>query len=259
MQSGASLREGSLEFLNQWKEQETFLKETSGSVANLITEELQDLDAVKVQMTTWVRFKVEVEDGDGNIVRVDMVKKAFNSQIMEVFQGSDLGEIIKEVFTHMKTQVENLALANSGFVFNQVLDINFHKLNLTRGSSYLPLPDWIPSKKAVINLKNEEDEECFNWAILTALHHKDVDSHPERISKLRRFEGGYDWGRLTFPVALNKVGIFEWKIDVSVNVLAMGGGKEKLYILKNPKFYDRSRMANLLLVAQEGKKHYAVI
>ena len=103
---------------------ETFLKETSGSVANLITEELQNLDAVKVQMTTWVRFKVEVEDGDGNIVRVDTVKKAFNSQIMEAFQGSDLGEIIKEVFAHMETQVEN-----HGFVFSQVqfLDINFHK------------------------------------------------------------------------------------------------------------------------------------
>ena len=69
------------------------------------------------------------------------------------------------------------------------LDINFHKLNLTRGSSYLPLPDWILSKKAVINPKNEKDEECIKWAVLMALHHQNIDLHLERISKLRRFKG----------------------------------------------------------------------
>ena len=67
----------------------------------------------------------------------------FNSQMMKVFQGSDLCETIKELFAHMKMQVENLALANSRFLFNQVLflDINFHKFNLARDSSYIPLPD----------------------------------------------------------------------------------------------------------------------
>ena len=41
---------------------------------------------------------------------------------------------------HMKTQIENLAVANSRFIFDEVLfmDINFDQLNLTRGTSYLP-------------------------------------------------------------------------------------------------------------------------
>ena len=78
-----------------------------------------------------------------------------------VFQGSDFGKIIEEMFAHLKTQVENPSLANSRFVFDQVLflDIKFHNLNLTRGSSYLPLLGWTSSKKAVIKLKSEEDEE----------------------------------------------------------------------------------------------------
>ena len=60
-----------------------------------------------------------------------------------MFQGSNLGEIVEEMSAHMKMTVEDPALANSRFVFNPVpfLDINSHKLNLTRGSSYLPLPD----------------------------------------------------------------------------------------------------------------------
>ena len=58
---------------------ETFLGESRGSVTNLITKELKDLVSAKVQMTAWIPFKVEVVDGDGNVNRVNMVDKVFNS------------------------------------------------------------------------------------------------------------------------------------------------------------------------------------
>ena len=38
-----------------------------------------------------------------------------------------------------------------------------------RGSSYIPLPDWIMRKKAIINIQNE-DKKCFIWCILRYLH-----------------------------------------------------------------------------------------
>ena len=62
----------------------------------------------------------------------------------------------------MAQQIENPALRNSKFVFHRVLhmDIDFHRLNLTRGSSYVSLPDWLMKKKAIINPKNS-DMECF--------------------------------------------------------------------------------------------------
>ena len=60
-----------------------------------------------MQTTTWIRFKVEVEVGDGNVRRVDMVDKAFNSRMMEVFKGSNLNEIINEMFAHMRMQIDN--------------------------------------------------------------------------------------------------------------------------------------------------------
>ena len=102
------------------------------------------------------------------------------------------------MFAHMRIQVENPALANSRFVFDQILflDVNFNQLNLTQGSSYLPLPDWISHKKAIINPRNEEDAECFKWAVLAALHYEEIGNNPERILKLRRFESNYDWSEL---------------------------------------------------------------
>ena len=97
---------------------ETFLTETGGSVADLITKELQDLDSVKVQMTAWIQFKVKIESEDGSVIKVNEIRKAFNSLMTEVFEGTDLDKIIEETFTHMKTQVKNPALANSRFVFD---------------------------------------------------------------------------------------------------------------------------------------------
>ena len=80
-----------------------------------------------MQTTAWIQFKVEVEGEDVSIIKVDEVKKAFNSWMMEVFQRSDLGKLIEEMFEHMKTQVENPTLANSKFVCDRVLflDLTF--------------------------------------------------------------------------------------------------------------------------------------
>ena len=62
-----------------------------------------------------------------------------------VYQGSDLDQIVDGMMAHMKTHIENPALLNNRFRFDEVLflDVNFHQLNLTRRSSYLPLPDWL--------------------------------------------------------------------------------------------------------------------
>ena len=61
---------------------ETFFGEIRGNVAILITKELQDLDLVKVQTIAWIRFKVEVEGQDGSVMRVNIVDKAFISQMV---------------------------------------------------------------------------------------------------------------------------------------------------------------------------------
>ena len=106
-------------------------------------------------MTSWIRFRIEYEDGI-----IDRERLPFNSRMTEIFQGSDLNEMINEMFAHMKTQIENQALANSRFKFDEVLfiDVNFHQLNLTREISFLPLPGWIAKENALIYPKNENDE-----------------------------------------------------------------------------------------------------
>ena len=92
----------------------------------------------------------------------ERVELAFNSLMTSVYRGSDMDQIVDGMIANMKFQIENPALLNSRFVFDEFLylDNNFHQLNLTRGSSYLPLPDWLARKKAIVNSHND-DEECF--------------------------------------------------------------------------------------------------
>ena len=106
---------------------------------------------------------------------------------MTVYSVNDKNEIVTAMIEHMAQQIENPALRNSKFVFDRVLnmDIDFHRLNLTRGSNYVPLPDWLTKKKAIINPKNS-DMECFKWAVIAAMNWEEIGNNPERVSKLKR-------------------------------------------------------------------------
>ena len=68
--------------------------------------------AVRSQATIWRRF---TRDG------VEMVKQAFNSRMMTVYNLNDKNEIVTVMTEHMAQQVENPALRNSKFVFDKVL------------------------------------------------------------------------------------------------------------------------------------------
>ena len=125
----------------------------------LIKRELKTQTSAQIQTTAWIRFVRDDEEGQ------ERVELAFNSLMTSVYQGSNLDQIVGGMIANMKFQIENPALLNSRFVFDEVLylDVNFHQLNHMRGSSYLPLPNFIAKKKAVINPQNG-DEECFKRA-----------------------------------------------------------------------------------------------
>ena len=72
-----------------------------------------------------------------------------------------------ELFSRMKeTVLESLAQfqrQGSNWRYRSVLNLDLHtvKYEPLVGSSYIPIPGFLAAKKAIINLKNE-DEECFN-------------------------------------------------------------------------------------------------
>ena len=155
----------------------------------------------------------------------------------------------------IRYQIDNPALKNSRFVFDRVLymDLSLHQLNLTRGSSYLPLPDWLVRKRAVVNPHNENDEECFKWSIIAS--EAPLMRNPQRISKLEKFADKYDWSGLEYPVPVKDIRKFESKNNVFVNVLAVEG--RDIYVHR--KGSNIGREINLLLISENGINHYTTI
>ena len=111
------------------------------------------------------------------VINTSGLRCHFNSLMIEFFEGSDINKLIKRMFAHSKTKTENPKSPESGFTLDKIMQlyINFHRLVLTRGNSYIELPEWIKNKKAVINSRNK-DEECFKLAVIVALHHEEIIS-----------------------------------------------------------------------------------
>ena len=152
---------------------DTFFNRIGKRLIELIKRELKTRTSARIQTTVWIRFirdgsprglgKAHDEEGQ------ERVELAFNSLMTSVFRGSETDQIVDGMIANMKFQIENPALLNTRFVFNAFLylDVNFHQLNLMRGSSYLPFPDWLVSKKAIVNPHND-NEECFKWSVIAA-------------------------------------------------------------------------------------------
>ena len=133
-----------------------------------------------------------------------------------------------------------------------------------RGNSYLPLPDWLASKKAIVNPHND-NKECFKWLVIAA--EKVGMKDPQRVSNLRKFTDNYDWSELEFPVSIKDTGKFENRNNISVNILAVES--RDIYIHRKgwrmgpvgPGSCSDSmgREINLLMVSEDGINHYTVI
>ena len=223
---------------------DTFFDQIRQNLIGLVNKELAQLGSARVQTTTWIRYVQEHMN-----VENDTVDRAFNSRMAEVHRGDDLDEIVDGMVDHMKTQIENPALLRSGFRFEELLhlDINFHHLNLTRGSSYLPLPDWLARKGAIIN----------PYSIIAALHHKEIKFHPERISNLTKFEDRYNWAGLDFPTPINGFRELENRNNIGIHVLGLN--EKDIYILRRCNYRQGQKVTILLPTTNEEKKHYTTV
>ena len=59
-------------------------------------------------------------------------------------------------------EIANFNQSGSGWVFKKIVSLDIFTVDYVplRGSSYIPLPSVLTKKKAIINLKNKDDQ-CF--------------------------------------------------------------------------------------------------
>ena len=121
----------------------------------------------------------------------------------EFMNGSDTDETIKGLFeSFLQKYEENLQekMKGSDFEFDGVnfWYYDFNKISISRGGLYIDSPKWLKNKKSTINPKNN-DYKCLQYAVTLALIFDKINSHPERISKIKPFIEQYNWREIDFP------------------------------------------------------------
>ena len=95
--------------------------------------------------------------------------------------GSDTENVIDTLFNRILERIQqeivtSLLKIGSKFTHESValLYYYFQKIGISRGESFIMFPDWIVSKKAKTNSKNEKDNKCFQWAIISGLNYNKI-------------------------------------------------------------------------------------
>ena len=95
-----------------------------------------------------------------------------------IMRGRDTNDVIKELFESFLRDYQGKleTIKGSNFVFESVylIDYKLHRVCLKRGGSYIKSPEWLENKKAIINPKNENDDECFRWSTICTLNYNEI-------------------------------------------------------------------------------------
>ena len=150
----------------------------------------------KIQLTMAINF---ISSKDSDETRTMHAK----SDNVEIMMGSETNETIEELFkSFFQRYQERLeeSMGGSEFIFDSVdpLYYDLNKINLSRGGSYIDSHVWLKNKKAIINLKNNDDK-CFQYALTVALNYEQIKKNPQRISKIKPFIDQYNWKVISFP------------------------------------------------------------
>ena len=127
------------------------------------------------------------------------------------------------------------------------------KFNPLNGKGYIDLPKKFKAKKAVINVKNK-DNKFFEYAILSALHHDEIDQkYANRSSEYKKYLGKLNFDGIDFPVSFKDIDKFEKQNpEIGINVF---GYEKDVYVLRMNKT-DPQNAIDLLLISNEENQHY---
>ena len=176
-----------------------------------------------------------------------------------ILESTDLYEIYDEIIDEVEEIQKTQDAEGSGWVFVEVENLTLHtsKWNPINAGSYIDLPEALKNKKAIINMKNQ-DEECFKWCVLRALYPK--DNHPERIDKdLKSKQDTLNMKGIRYPVNLRDIDRFESQ-NPEISITILGYNKdERVYPLKISKYTGCKHDIVLLLLKDGEKSHYCLV
>ena len=198
-----------------------------------------------------------METGGGLIIK----KFAFHSKGQKlILKGTDEEEVYDEMVGEIEEEIQKVGDAvGSGWQFVEVEKLVLHttRWEPLNESSYIDLPEVLKNKKAIINMKNQ-DEECFKWCVLRALYPKDKNA--ERVDKdLKSKQDTLNMKGIRYPVNFRDIDRFESQ-NPEISITILGYNKdERVYPLKISRYTGCKHDITLLLIKDGEKSHYCFV
>ena len=186
---------------------------------------------------------------------------AFHSKGLKlILEGTDENEIYDEMALEILEEVDKTREAEgSGWKFEKVIKLVLHttRWEPVNAGSYIELPQELKNRKAIINMKNQDDK-CFMWCVLRALNPKDKNT--ERIDNdLKSKVDTLNMEGIQYPVSFRGIDRFEHlNPEISISVLGYNE-EEKVYPLKVSKYTGCKHDIVLLLIKDGEKSHYCLV
>ena len=183
----------------------------------------------------------------------------FHGAMHTVLRGEDFEEAfqtsLKKIWNSFDVYLKN----GSGWILDRVEKIFLNSYDYTPIdiSSFIPTPQAITKKKAVINIQNKSNKKCFEYSVLSALYHKEIKHHAERPEIYKDYLGKRLKG-CKEPMRIEDIPHFESVNDISIAVYRIKHDKETVY----PLYMTKRRGVdpiNLLLIEGEEYSHFAWI
>ena len=185
-------------------------------------------------------------------------KAYFQSQTHINLEKTDVKVILSRMLREIMEKLADYQRNGSGWYFKEVISFEIHIVDYKpiKGSSYIPLPNFLMRKNAIINIKNKDDK-CFLWSVLRYLHPKQI--HGKRLTDLIKYENDLNFKGIEFPLKVKDITKFEnQNPDIpGINIFSINDNN-KIYPLRlNQK--DTKKTIDLFLFSKDENQHYSLI
>ena len=141
-------------------------RDTKSMLVNQVNQDIKEYNSIKFSTGLSVQFSHDEDDGKRNIV----VGQTHREQGF-ILDSSNVDEFYDKRTAYLQTWIEKITNTTSGLKIDHCIKLylNIAKYKLLKGSSYIPLPEALANKKAIINVRND-DERCLEWAPKSVLY-----------------------------------------------------------------------------------------
>ena len=179
------------------------------------------------------------------------------SEPVEIFMGSNTEDVIDRLFNTLLQRFQRAQETSndrgSEFIPDSVelLYYHFQRTDIRRAESYIMSPDWIASKKATINPKNEKDNKCFQWSIIAGLNYNKIkEKELKKIEKFKRVDTDFSsYQREWEEFEQNNT-------SVALNILFAPHNSEEIKLAYKSNYNKRKNQIILLMINVESYRCY---